>query len=393
MLVVMSTADNTGSGLVLAASPMAKKVLGISNVMRARDVPNHKDLLIVPPRMKFYIEENMKINKIYRSVVADEDLHIYSIDESILDVTASLNLFVPDPTLSRSQKRWRLARMIQLKVKKETGLYVTVGIGDNPLLAKLALDNESKHNRELIAEFTYENVEEKVWSIPELTDFWGIGSRTAAALEEMDIHSIRDLANIEYSTLLKLKKKYGIIGVQLYHHANGIDRSILSKPYRVLEKSYGNSQVLDRDYVWQHEIETVISEMADQVATRIRRHGCQTSCINLWVGPSMSEAVKGFSKQMKIPTTDSTKKLTEHCIELFRRNWTGYNVRHIGITYKNLIYNDNRQLDLFSSAEDQDRQIRLDQIVDRIRGQYGFTKLIHATSLTPGARSLVALIW
>lgn len=174
----------------------------------------------------------------------------------------------------------------------------------------------------------------------------------------------------------------------MYHHANGIDRSILSKPYKILEKSYGNSQVLDRDYVWQHEIETVISEMADQVATRIRRQGCQTGCIHLWIGPSMSEAVKGFSKQMKIPVTDSTKKLTEYCLQLFRENYTGFNVRHIGITYKNLVYNDNRQLDLFSSAEDQDRQIRLDQIVDRIRGQYGFTKLIHAVSLTAAGRAL-----
>ena len=106
MLVVMSTADNTGSGLVLAASPTVKKILGISNVMRAKDVPDHKDLIIVSPRMDYYIQENMKINNIYRSVVADQDLHIYSIDESILEVTASLNLFVPSPALSHSEKRW-----------------------------------------------------------------------------------------------------------------------------------------------------------------------------------------------------------------------------------------------------------------------------------------------
>lgn len=388
MLVVMSTADNTGSGLVLAASPMAKQVLGISNVMRARDVPNHKELIIVPPRMNFYIQENMKINNIYRSVVADQDLHIYSIDESILDVTASLNLFVPSPTLSRSEKRWRLARMIQLKIFRETGLYVTVGIGDNPLLAKLALDNESKYNRELIAEFTYDNVEEKIWSIKNMTDFWGIGNRTEKGLKSIGIHSIKELANLPYPDLLHLKKKYGVIGMQLYHHANGIDRSIISEPYRTLEKSYGNSQVLDRDYVWQDEIETVIREMADQVATRIRRHNSQTECIHIFVGASMSEATRGFSKQMKIPATDSTHKLTEHCISLFRRNWNGFNVRHIGITYKNLVYNENRQLDLFSSAEDQDRQIRLDIIVDCIRSKYGYTKLVHAASLTAGGRSI-----
>ncbi len=56
MLIVMSGADNAG-GLVLAASPLAKKVLGISNVTRKDEVPDHPDLIIVPPRMNLYIEE------------------------------------------------------------------------------------------------------------------------------------------------------------------------------------------------------------------------------------------------------------------------------------------------------------------------------------------------
>ena len=43
MLVVMSNSENSG-GLVLAASPMAKKVLGISNVTRKNEVPDHPNL-------------------------------------------------------------------------------------------------------------------------------------------------------------------------------------------------------------------------------------------------------------------------------------------------------------------------------------------------------------
>ena len=42
ILVVMSEQENTNGGLVLAASPMAKKKLGVSNVMRQRDVPQDK---------------------------------------------------------------------------------------------------------------------------------------------------------------------------------------------------------------------------------------------------------------------------------------------------------------------------------------------------------------
>lgn len=109
MLVVMSQSDNTGNGLVLAASPLAKKKLGISNVTRADNLPNHPLLFKVPPRMNLYIKENLKVNNVFRKYVADEDLLLYSIDESMMDVTKSLNLFVPNKNLSRSERRWRLA--------------------------------------------------------------------------------------------------------------------------------------------------------------------------------------------------------------------------------------------------------------------------------------------
>ena len=92
LLVVMSNADKPG-GIVLAASPMAKKVLGIRNVTRKWEIPYHPDLVIVPPRMSYYIEKNTEINAIFRKYVSDEDLHIYSIDESFISVRASLKLF------------------------------------------------------------------------------------------------------------------------------------------------------------------------------------------------------------------------------------------------------------------------------------------------------------
>lgn len=59
MLVVMSNAENAG-GLVLSASPMAKKVLGVSNVTRKNQVPAHSDLYVVPPRMNLYMKKIKK---------------------------------------------------------------------------------------------------------------------------------------------------------------------------------------------------------------------------------------------------------------------------------------------------------------------------------------------
>lgn len=72
ILVVMSMQENTNGGLVLAASPMAKKLLGITNVMCQRDLPQDRRLMIVNPRMNLYIEENLKINQIYREYTTQE---------------------------------------------------------------------------------------------------------------------------------------------------------------------------------------------------------------------------------------------------------------------------------------------------------------------------------
>lgn len=385
-LVVMSSEDNTGNGLILASSPAAKNDLGISNVTRADNLPDDSTLLKVPPRMSLYIKENMRFNEIFQQYVADEDWLPYSIDESILDVTHSLNLFYPDTTESRYMKRMRLARHIQNEVKEKLGLVLSIGIGDNPLLAKLALDNFSKHSSNFIAEIRYQDVLTKVWSIPELTDFWGIGNRMKKRLYNLGIDNIKQLAN---SDPIQLQNHFGILGLQLYYHANGIDRTIISeKPPQTKEKSYGNSQVLPKDYTSQTEIEIVIKEMAEQVATRIRRHHCLTQCVCLYIGASRGEEKAGFSHQMKISATDNTKELVNHCLTIFRRYYTGQIVRHIGVSYSKLVFTNAKQLNLFTPPEVQLNEERLDQIIDKIRSKYGFSAIIHATSKLTGARSL-----
>ena len=74
------------------------------------------------------------------------------------------------------------------------GIYVTVGIGDNPLLAKLALDNGAKHSPDFIAEWRYDRVPDTVWQLPSLTDFCGIGRRMAKRLNRLGIDSVYELA-------------------------------------------------------------------------------------------------------------------------------------------------------------------------------------------------------
>ncbi|MGC6769153.1 Y-family DNA polymerase [Enterococcus sp. LJL51] len=379
MLVVMSNAENAG-GLILSASPMAKEKLGLSNVMRKWDLPDHPELRIVPPRMQFYIDENMKINNIYKQYVATEDIHAYSIDESFLDITASKKLF--------GKNAYELAETIMAHIKKETGLAVTIGVGDNPLLAKVAMDVAAKHNDSYIAEWRYEQVPETLWKIKSLTEMWGINSRTAKRLEKLNVHSVYELAHTnEYA----LKDEFGVIGLQLYAHAWGIDRTRLADSYIPEEKSLNNNQILPRDYRFQREIETVLQELTDQVAARLRQQDAQTQCVALYIGYSSwyrKQGNKGFHHQMKIPATNRSKLLKEYILEIFREHWTGIEVRRIGVSFSKLTYTNAIQLDLFHNPQAPVNDHKLDNLIDAIRKKYGFTAILHANSLLSGGTAV-----
>lgn len=389
LLVVMSHADNT-SGLILASSPMAKKLLGITNVTRAWQLPNIienpavADLIIVPPRMRYYISENLKIQAIIRNYAADEDIMWYSIDEGVVDLTHSLNYFVPE-NLSRTKKLDILAQRIQLDILQNTGIYATVGLSNsNPLLAKLALDNEAKHAKNMRALWNYQDIANKVWQISELDDFWGIGKRMKKNFLQMGIQTIYDLA---HASPADLKKKFGIIGLQLYHHANGIDRTKLQKRYVPKSKNLGNSQILPRDYRGE-EMPLIIREMAEQVATRLRRRRGRAGTVSLAIGYSNTALTKGFSRQLKIPPTDNTNELSEHLLFLFKKFYTGEAVRSIAVSYSAIQPCVGKQLDLFKEVDQQLRQEHLDQVTDLIRERYGFVSLIRASSKLEHARSV-----
>ena len=101
-----------------------------------------------------------------------------------------------------------IASKIQEQVFNETGIVTTIGIGPNPLLAKLALDNAAKQKSPWQAYWGYEDIPNTTWKISRLTDFWSIGDRTALRSERIGIHSIYELA---HSDPRKLHKESGVI--------------------------------------------------------------------------------------------------------------------------------------------------------------------------------------
>ncbi len=380
-LVVMSDQDNTNGGLILASSPTAKKRFHITNVTRKRDLPWDDSLIVVPPRMNLYIQKNMAINKIFHEFADEEHCFPYSIDETILDLTHTWKLFGDSPA--------EVARKIQKTVRKRLGLYTTVGIGDNPVQAKLALDLFAKHNKDLVGQLSYDTFAENVWDIEPIDKIWSIGKHTAENLSKLGIHNLGELARTDP---YQLKAHLGVMGYQLFAIAWGIDRSQLDQKVPIKDKGLSNSQVLPRDYKDQHELEVVITEIAEQVASRLRHRKKQTSCVHLYLGFSYVESEgsdrSSISHEQKITTTSDNRELVGAVMDLFHKYWHGERVRNVGVSYTRLSSSNAQQLDIFDDPEIQIKKSKVDKVTDEIRDKFGSTSIFKGHSLEKGATML-----
>lgn len=133
-IAVLSNEESAG-GLILAASPLTKQNYGVKLGARRFELIDQIDIELVEPRMADYVRKNYGINKVFRQFTDNAHWYPYSIDESFIDVTHSHKLFGTNE---------EIAEALQKKVFDEFGVVTTVGLGQNPLLAKLALDNEAK---------------------------------------------------------------------------------------------------------------------------------------------------------------------------------------------------------------------------------------------------------
>lgn len=428
-LCVMSQADHA-SGLILASSPTFKWAFGKENVGRSRDLPfdvhtrkfnwykwnkEHKSpfktdieppnpayvahveywarqTIFAPPSMARYIEVNGMIQKaIHEKIAPSEDCFWYSIDEGFIDLTSLLNYHVSadEKNLSRKVKLDIVSKKLQRVIYDRTnGIVSTVGMSNsNPLLAKVALDNYAKHEPTMRASINYEDVPRKIWTIEEMTDFWGIGKRTQKNLARLGIHSIKALAQANPD---ELKQRMGVIGVQLYCHANGIDESTLQKqPYSPKNRSITNSTTLPKTYVQKEKILLVLSELAEQVATRLRRMNQEARTVSLDVGYAFDEQKKGIHTTKKIDPTNQTKALVTTVRSLFLERYEKGGVRRLGVSYGGLIAQPYHKISLFDEEENyakQEKEARLEEVIDSIRQRYGFTKLLKASALTKDSR-------
>lgn len=360
---------NQGSGAITLAVTPYLKTLGVPSRGRLYEIPKNIKYTIAKPRMSLYLEKSREVVEVYLKYVAKEDLHIYSIDECFLDVTDYLKMY--------NKTDYELALDILKDIRISTGLYATCGIGPNMLLAKISMDTEAKHNKDFIAKWTYEDIPTKLWNISPLSKVWGIGPRMEKNLNKLNIYSVYDLAHYDRN---KLKQKFGIIGFELWNHANGIDLSRIKDMDKIIDKSYSHSQVLFKDYNGEN-IKVIIREMVEVIGLRLHKN--HKACTVIGLGIGYSKSIGGsFYHQVKLNhPTDLERDILANCLMIFDKFYEDLPIRKVTISCGNLTNKDGVQLNIFDNITELKEQEQIDKAILEIKDKYGKNALLKASSL------------
>ncbi|MCE5195352.1 MAG: DNA polymerase IV [Nitrospiraceae bacterium] len=323
------------------------------------------------PELIFVIGDNQKysytckeLEKIYLRFTPD--VEIYSIDEAFLDVTTTHHLFGGPESIGDSIKK---------EVKKRFGIACTVGIAPNILIAKLASDIAKPDGMRWIKT---EDLKSVLEDMP-VRELWGIGSKIAARLEQIEIKTCGELGRAPASLL---RNKFGIIGEALKSMGLGeCERTVIAKEED--PKSIGHSTTLPQNISDAAVIKSHILNLSEMVGRRARRYGFEGRKISLTIRYPDFDT---FSKQMTLPDyTNNTREIFSNTVSLFDKIDLKDKVRLLGVCLSKLRKDDNQML-LF---ENKKREKSLLNAMDKINDKYGDCTIIWASYLKKLERSRV----
>ncbi len=339
-VAVCGNPDNR-HGIILAKNMPAKKY----GVKTAETVWQAKKkcpaLQLLPPHHRKYKEYSLKINEIYRRFT--DMVEPFSIDESWLDVSASLKLFGNGK---------EIADTIRNTVRKELGLTLSVGVSFNKIFAKMGSDYNKPDGTTIISR---ENYKEILWPMNVRKMFF-VGSATADKLGKAGIETIGALALADKGLLTALLGKQGTM---LFEYANGLDSSPVSLyTEREKIKSVGNGTTFRRDLQGMEDIKIAVTALSDTVASRLRKYQMKGLGVKVDIKDPAFKVISR-QKQLDVPTNLS-EEISRLAIEIIQSSWNLRNpIRMLTITAIHLCdETESEQLSLFdmdASHREKDR--------------------------------------
>ncbi len=313
--------------------------------------------IFLPVDMKKYSKVSDDIYGILYSFTPD--IEPVGIDEAFLDITGSGHLFG-----GHTETCVRL----KSKIKNDTGLTASVGLGPTKMAAKIASDLKKPDG---MVEVTAEGLLDFLWPL-EVRRLWGLGKKTEEALRNIGILTIGDLACADAGSI---EKSFGKNGTHLRELANGIDESCVCVDTE--SKSISSETTFENDTADREKIENALIHLCDKVSGRLRRENKKSSTLTLKI---RLEGFKTYTRAAALGTpTNFTDVLYKTAKGLYN-NFDSHDkkIRLVGVRVSNFSQINNFIDTLFPDVRDKKNE-DIHGVIDKIRNKFGEGSIFRAS--------------
>ncbi|SPQ18683.1 170d80b2-704c-4cba-94de-db1770f74449 [Thermothielavioides terrestris] len=265
-------AHSTGSGSEIASCNYPARSFGVRNGMwmkRAQELC--PDLKVVPydfpayeEASRLFYEAILDVGGVVQSVSIDEAL--IDVTDIVLDAAGSSGVGISEGSIWREQQKAdEIASNLRAEVKKKTDCHVSVGIGGNILLAKIALRKAKPAGQ-------YQIRPEEVLDILgdlEVEDLPGVAYSIGGKLEEIGVKLVKDLRQTSKERLVTVLGPK--TGEKLWEYARGIDRTEVGQ--QPVRKSVSADVNWGIRFVNQEEAEGFVRNLCQELERRLLNEG------------------------------------------------------------------------------------------------------------------------
>jgi DNA polymerase IV len=309
--------------------------------------------------------------KVYRVLTTFSPLvEMASIDEAYLDMTGTSRLHGPP---------LGAAHTLHKRIKSETQLNCSIGIGASRLIAKVSSAKAKPHG----ILWVIPGQEAKFLAPLDVRDIPGVGKVTEQNLHALGIRQVGDLTRFDDGFL---EEHFGKWGLALAGKARGEDAGgwfdtevgADSDP-----KSISHEHTYNEDTANPGQIESTLMRLSEMVGRRLREHQLHARTIQLKLRyKDFTTITRAHS--LAAPTQLDTE-IFEEVRALFRKNWRkGTQVRLLGV-HVSSFENESQQGNLLEGGRRQRWQRAL-SAADRLRDKFGESSVSMASGLKASFR-------
>jgi DNA polymerase-4 len=355
-------------GVVSAASYEARK-FGVHSAMPLRTAAKLcPQAIFVDGHPDRYRACSEKVHDVLTSF--SPQVEMVSIDEAYLDMTGTERLHGP-PMLA--------AHKLHHKMKAETQLNCSIGIGTSRLIAKVGSGKAKPHG----VLYVVPGQEANFLAPLDVRDIPGVGKVTEQKLHALGVRTVGDIANRDSNLI---KEHLGKWGLDLAGKARGEDAGAWfdgTIGEAEAAKSISHEHTYDNDTANLEQIEATLMRLSEMVGRRLREQKFHARTLQLKL------RYKDFTTITRARTIEAPTQLDNeifrHIRNLFHTNWQeGTQVRLLGV-----------QASSFEEAPAQGNLLQAGALdkwdqalsaVDRLRDKFGEASVSLGTGMKGGFR-------